>query len=334
MHNFLYETYASGWYQVAWSDEIAAGQSVPMRYFDTELAAYRGDTGTLHISDAFCAHLGAHLGYGGQVEGDAIRCPFHGWKWDAEGRNCDIPYSRPKQMGLQIKQWPVREVDGVVLLWYGANGEEPAWEPSPFIWDESADVEFWPIHPDTAHEWRGVKFPPQVVTENSCDAAHFKYVHQASKVPDVKSYGEKGHFFRTEVMMEFGGDKPSTWATPHGPVDGLIINDAYGLGYVASQFTSFDTVYTCTATTPIDATTSDHRATVWIPKTRGDGSPLDEKLRDRWTKQQFSQHEADFPVWENMTYISRPPFARDESFPFRALREWCKQFYVAEESPA
>src|SRR5690606_22165405 len=122
------------------------------------------------------------------------------------------------------------------------------------------------------------KFPPQVVSENSCDAAHFKYVHQAAKVPEVQSYGDKGHYFRTEVLMEFGGDKVSTWATPNGPVDGLITNDAYGLGYVSSEFTSFDTVYTLTSTTPIDHHTSDHRATVWIPRKRGDGSPLDEKI--------------------------------------------------------
>src|SRR5258707_3902454 len=51
---------------------------------------------------------------------------------------------------------------------------------------------------------------------------------------------------------------------------------------------------------------------VWVPRIRGDGTPLDESVRDRWAKQQISQHCADFPVWENMTYIAKPPFAATE----------------------
>ena len=46
-----------------------------------------------HVMDAFCPHLGAHLGHGGTVEGCELVCPFHGWKFDAEGHNTDIPYS-------------------------------------------------------------------------------------------------------------------------------------------------------------------------------------------------------------------------------------------------
>jgi 3-ketosteroid 9alpha-monooxygenase subunit A len=80
----------------------------------------------------------------------------------------------------------------------------------------------------------------------------------------------------------------------------------------------------------VDHESSDHRATVWVPKQRLDGSPLSEALRDRWAGQQFIQHAADFPVWENMTYIVKPPFARDEAQVFREIRRWSEQFYVAE----
>jgi 3-ketosteroid 9alpha-monooxygenase subunit A len=331
MYNFRYKSFPSSWYQIAWSAEIPAGEAVPMRYFEQDLAAYRGLDGVVHVSDAFCPHLGAHLGFGGVVEEGGIRCPFHGWKWGPDGKNVDIPYSPPYQMKLRLRQWEVRELNGVIFMWYGANGEQPDWEPEPLIWPTGPDVEYWDIYPDTTHAWPGVRFNPQVVTENSCDAAHFRYVHHAADVPDLNVFEAAGPVFHSNFEMEFGGGKQSTWATPEGPVKGRIRNRAFGLGYVSTEFQSFDRVYTLTATTPIDREHSDHRATVWVPKVRGDGSVLDAGLRDRWTRQQFSQHQADFPVWENMTYIARPPYAHKEAASFRALRTWCRQFYVAEE---
>src|SRR3954470_15959671 len=104
MYNFPFG-YASGWYQFGWTGEFPAGSVAPLHYFDTPLVAFRTEAGALHLSDAVCPHLGAHLGYGGIVEGDCIVCPFHGWKWDSEGRNVDIPYSAPDRMKLRIRHW-------------------------------------------------------------------------------------------------------------------------------------------------------------------------------------------------------------------------------------
>ena len=43
--------------------------------------------------DAFCPHMGAHLGFGGEVVGNSIKCPFHGWSFDREGKCQRIPYT-------------------------------------------------------------------------------------------------------------------------------------------------------------------------------------------------------------------------------------------------
>jgi len=53
---------------------------------DEELIARRNATGELQIFDAFCPHQGAHLGHGGRLDDDCLRCPFHGLYFDAEGR--------------------------------------------------------------------------------------------------------------------------------------------------------------------------------------------------------------------------------------------------------
>ena len=51
-----------GWCQVAWPDEVPAGQAVPLYYFGRHLVAWRGEDGVAHLMDAFCPHLGSHLG--------------------------------------------------------------------------------------------------------------------------------------------------------------------------------------------------------------------------------------------------------------------------------
>ena len=65
----------TGWFQVAWSDEIGVGDVHRMKYFDREMIAWRAQSGQLTVMDAYCEHLGAHLGYGGHVEGEVIAVP-------------------------------------------------------------------------------------------------------------------------------------------------------------------------------------------------------------------------------------------------------------------
>src|SRR6266540_2708931 len=111
VRRFPSDRIARGWYQIGWSDEFQIGQVVPLHYFDRDLIAYRGESGELTVLDAFCLHLGAHLGYGGTVEGDSVRCPFHGWLWASNGANVEIPYGSCRAMGhVRLRRWNVVEV--------------------------------------------------------------------------------------------------------------------------------------------------------------------------------------------------------------------------------
>lgn len=65
---------------------ITAGQVHRYSVADEELIARVSEGGKLRVFDAFCPHQGAHLGHGGQVERDCVRCPFHGFYFDPEGR--------------------------------------------------------------------------------------------------------------------------------------------------------------------------------------------------------------------------------------------------------
>ena len=80
-----------GWFVVGYSDELGVGQVKPLRYFGQELVMWRGEDNQVRVLEAYCRHLGAHLGYGGRVQGNDIECPFHAWQYNGEGCVTRIP---------------------------------------------------------------------------------------------------------------------------------------------------------------------------------------------------------------------------------------------------
>jgi len=103
-----------GWFQVAYSDELKPGEVLPLAYFGGSLVLFRSESGEASVLDAFCPHLGAHLGYGGKVEGNCIRCPFHAWKFDRAGQCTEVPYAQKIPPKAKIKPWVVRELAGLI----------------------------------------------------------------------------------------------------------------------------------------------------------------------------------------------------------------------------
>lgn len=327
MREFPSDRVADGWYQIGWSTDFQRAQAKPLAYFDRDLVAYRGDdSGELHLLDAYCRHMGAHLGYGGCVEGEGVRCPYHGWKWGPDGANSDIPYSRPERMeNLTLNSYPTCEIDGVAFAYFSFDGDRPGYElPASF---ERYDGNTWPICAETTHAWCDMAMSPQFVVENSADAAHFKYVHRSADVATVGDYSADAGVFRTRVDIRFGGHVERTWATPNGPVDGHIYTESWSLGIGWSRLVGFDDVIFMLGVTPITPYRADLRSTTWVRKTRGDGSDMDVATRDRWVRQQNSQVDSDLRIWTTQTYLPRAALARSEQGCIRAVRQWAQQFY-------
>src|SRR3546814_19170365 len=85
------------------------------------LEAYRPDMGGHLAGGAF----GATALHGGQVEGDMIRCPNHGWRFGPDGRCNQIPYSTmPLPQTLGIKAWQLEERAGCIFAWHDPEGGE------------------------------------------------------------------------------------------------------------------------------------------------------------------------------------------------------------------
>lgn len=84
----------TGWFMIGWSPEFPVGEVRPLRYFGEDLVAYRDESGELHVLEAHCKHLGAHIGHGGTVVGDCVQCPFHGWRWGRTAPTATSPTNR------------------------------------------------------------------------------------------------------------------------------------------------------------------------------------------------------------------------------------------------
>jgi phenylpropionate dioxygenase-like ring-hydroxylating dioxygenase large terminal subunit len=324
--NFPYESIPTGWYQIAWGDDVAQGQVVPLRYFDADLVLYRGESGELHLFDGHCPHMGAHLGYGGCVEGDTITCPFHGWRFDGAGQNCEIPYAkRPNKTRLQA--WPVVEVASLILTWYSPSGDAPAWDPLAV---PEVEAGTHAGHQLLRTTWTSVRLKPQFIAENIVDAAHQKFVHGAHEIPDVERYEADGATFRVASTFNFGQGKEKTWLTPDGkPRTASLLVEASGLGCLSARF-EIDASIHIQTTTPIDGEFADSRATVLTPVAElVDGQPAEGTIHR--FKHEAKQYERDLRIWEHLTYVFPNPLPMLELDRFRAFRNWTTQFYPEAE---
>ncbi|MBX7159775.1 MAG: Rieske (2Fe-2S) protein [Acidimicrobiia bacterium] len=301
-----------GWYQVAYSDELLPGDVVPLAYWKRDLVLWReADGGDAHLMDAFCAHLGAHLGYGGVVEGDAIRCPFHHWCFDGGGSCVDIPYSDKVNRKAHVGTYPVQEKAGIVWAWFHPNGDEPAWD-IPDV-PEYADEDYTDYH---RFEWT-LRSSPQELGENQVDIAHFKYIHGTVVVPELLETHIDGPHSHVRTEHKFD--------TPIGPQPGHIQSDSYGFGYAVVRFSGIVDTCLVTSCIPIDEEFV-HLRFSFMHKKLGDAK-ADSTVADHLIADIRRQIEEDTPIWEHKAYVDKPALA-DGDGPFTAYRKYVRQFYA------
>ncbi|MFT4570876.1 MAG: 3-ketosteroid 9alpha-monooxygenase subunit A [Hyphomicrobiaceae bacterium] len=305
--------YPIGWFQVAYGDELEVRQAKPLKYFGTDLVLYRGEDGAARVRGAFCPHLGAHFGYGGEVEGTDIRCPFHGWRFSGEDGKCnDIPYGKRIPAAARTVCWPTIERNGLIMVWHHPDKTAPSWD-IPVV-AEYGDTDWTPYE---RRFWR-IKAHNQELAENQVDLAHFRYVHGALTIPESSAEAD-GPCMRVSSVMKMG--------TPMGPVDGTIQSEAWGFGFGTVRFGGIVDTVLITSVTPIDGEHVDARFAFSVKKlgdaasTRGVGKALIQDID--------KQMDEDIPIWENKRFLDRPALC-DGDGPIGLFRKWCTQFYPAE----
>ena len=302
----------NGWFAVAWSKELGEGDVKPVHYFGEELVLFRTRSGQARVVDPFCPHLGAHLGHGGRVMAETIRCPFHGWQFDGQTGACtSIPYCERIPAKARVRAWDVIERNGMVFAWYHAEQKPPEWdvpvmpEIGAAAWSEPRTFELvLPAHVQDTHE-------------NNNDPVHFQFVHKSLETPPSKiEYASDGRHYRIE--SDFLAQGP--WAKYLEK--SKLVRDSWGLGLraVRTQGVPGAGLLMYSSTTPIEEKKVHSR---WLlTATRNVVDYFGEEFMSGLTQ----GVQQDLPIWSNKVHRARPVLCEADGY-LAEFRRWARQFY-------
>lgn len=316
-------TYPRGWFMIGQSAD-ATRTPIGVRYFGEDMVLYRGDSGRVFLMEAYCPHMGTHLANnttsyvikdGTHVEGDNIRCPYHGWRFGPDGRCNQIPYSPvapPK--AAAIKSWPVTERAGCLWMWYDPEGQEADYDlPSFEQWDTPHWVN-WNIR-----MLGELACHPQEVVDNMCDKAHLEPVHGSI---DMEHFHNE---FDNHVCRQVLAAGHKTLAADGGAV---MTNDTWytGPGILQSVMVGENPSLMLIAHTPID----DGVVKVWyglfVKVANAEPTEADIALARAYEDAGVDAFAQDFEIWSNKRPCINPMMVRGDG-PFDKVRVWYRQFY-------
>ncbi len=315
----------SGWYVVALSSELATGARLTVPFFGGEAVAFRTAGGSAVVTRPFCPHLGAHLGHSGRVEGEVIRCSFHGFRFDADGQ-CISAYAQgrpPPKCRLPL--FPTRERNGQILAFVHPEGAAPTWEVP--------ELDAAGYRPALFRAWN-IAGHPQETSENSVDIGHFAVVHGYERVGALEPMVADGALLRGSYTML---RRRSGFSRP---VSANFTVQVWGLGYsvvdvhvpehdLRTRHFVFATpaqegricLRIGLALKHVARKAAVHPLAVLTP--RAVLEPLLERVAFRGYAADVKQ---DFAIWEKKTYLPRPSLAEGDG-PVGLYRRWARQFY-------
>jgi 5,5'-dehydrodivanillate O-demethylase len=158
------------WHPIHRAEELPAGSAKPIEIMSERFTLYRGASGTPHVVGFRCPHRGTQLS-AGWVEGDCIRCMYHGWLFDESGQCTEQPAEEtsfaPK---IRIRSCPTREYLGLIFAYFGA-GDPPPFPRYRHMEEEGIlevlSTEVWPCN-----------FFQRI--DNNGDTYHVPFVHRGA----------------------------------------------------------------------------------------------------------------------------------------------------------
>lgn len=316
------DAFPEGWYRVAWSRDLGPRGVAPVRLCGRDLVLFRGDSGRVHLLDAFCPHVGAHLGHGGRVEGEHVICPFHGWRMDERGACVHVPLARKIPPRACLRRWHVAEVSGAVMAYFHPQHATPRWQPQPLVaWPDRR----W-TRPEILRPWR-LTTHVQEFGENAVDLGHAVFLHdhitrRAETIEvvcdgPVLRHGSR-HHYKVFAIAELLGARVE--GTLHTQCDGfgrVQVNALVHAGFPIEHRLVF-------YPTPIDeehielhAAVSLRRQSSWL---------LTQLLHAKSVQEARKTIDQDAPIWSNKRYVERPLLVEGEHA-MAQYRRWARQFY-------
>jgi 3-ketosteroid 9alpha-monooxygenase subunit A len=315
--------YPRGWFAVATTEGLTTRPQAA-RFFGRDFVLYRAEDGRPVMLDAYCPHMGSHLASGGmsvalsrspQVIGDTIRCPLHGWRFGADGRCMEIPYSPiPIPEGARLRAYPVQDHAGFVVTWHDEEGGEAHYDPAPIPeWDDPS----WLRAPIT--DLGDIQAHQTELIDHHVDKIHIVTVHGQDAVDGWVTHFE-GHRLsqRSLMLQETGGvGEPAPTTTE---------SDYRGPGIMLTRMGGPRPMISFAASTPVEdgVTRFWHSA---ILKAEADKpSQADEALVRAIGQAMHQAFVEDLDILQKKL-PSLNPMQIPGDGPFRKVRTWYSQFY-------
>jgi len=179
------ELFRRYWQPALLSSELIEpdGPPVRVRLLGEDLVAFRDTNGRVGLVEAYCAHRRAPLFFGRNEE-CGIRCTYHGWKFDVDGRCVDLP-SEPAPSTLKdkvrITAYPTLERGGIVWTYMGPRDRMPA--PPDYEWTRVPDT-----HRHVSKTFEQCNYLQAL--EGGLDTTHSSFLHN-NKLGDTNALRQR-----------------------------------------------------------------------------------------------------------------------------------------------
>jgi phenylpropionate dioxygenase-like ring-hydroxylating dioxygenase large terminal subunit len=162
------------WYVAAWPSEIGAAP-LARTFLDEPVVLFRAKDGSAHALEDRCCHRNLPLSLG-KIEGDNLRCGYHGLLFDTSGKCIEVPGQSQIPPGAFVRSYPLVEKWKLLWVWMGdPKLADPALIPDWHYLDDPA----WVAAHGNDEKPLLMRCNWELNNDNLLDLSHFAYVHAA-----------------------------------------------------------------------------------------------------------------------------------------------------------
>ena len=181
------------WYVAAQSKELNA-EPLARTLLNQQIVLYRTKDGRVNALEDRCCHRNLPLSMG-LIEDKGLRCSYHGLLFNDDGEVIEVPGQEQIPPRAQVRKYYVRELDSIVWMWFGKEGNEvPATDPPRYN-----------IHTNEQFVYDGDMYryqaPYQLIHDNLLDLSHLGFVHLHTIGGDANTH------MNAKLTSESDGDK-------------------------------------------------------------------------------------------------------------------------------
>jgi phenylpropionate dioxygenase-like ring-hydroxylating dioxygenase large terminal subunit len=341
--------FPNSWFHLAPFSEFKKDEIRSFKFLGHDIIAFKTGDDSITVMDAYCPHLGAHLGRdakgrNNRLKNGCVECPYHHLTFDAEG-TCVKGASHASVPKAKVFTWETEIVEGLVFVYHHKDKLPSTWKVSEFFRPEGTwsrpYMSYQGVHP----------IHPQDAAENSVDTLHFRTLHQFDQVDQItEAVADRQHFYQTLHIGKMG-ILPKFMRNV--PIYSVVKEAAVGVGFpmAHNRFHPIGLqVNHLVFLTPIDETSTNFWfyfqvsfSDVKVPRfLKRQKERLDRHLNEH-VKRALDRavHRAaytalspmfvfinsqDLDIWSTKTYCEKPIVLGDDGN-IHLFRKWCKQFY-------